>query len=111
MQPVVQHNPLLYSTLAEDPDLSVIVETFVDELPARAASILDCLECEDWEGLRRASRYIRGAAGSYGFAAIRPYAGEVESAVTDTRPEEEIRAAVEQLLAICGSVRPGVPAW
>lgn len=110
MESAVQRNLFLYSTLAEDPDLATIVATFVDEMPARVVSILNCLHSEDWEGLRAASRQIRGAAGSFGFAPLTPYARNVESAVTEARPEEEILAAVEQLLAICRSVRTGVPA-
>jgi hypothetical protein len=43
-------------------------------------------------------------------APLRPYAGEVETAVTEGRPEEEIRTAVEQLLTMCDSVRRGTPA-
>ncbi len=110
MQSVVQSQPPLYSAFAEDPDLNAIVEQFVEEMPARAASILNSLQSEDWEGLRRATRQIRGAADSFGFAPLGPYAGEVEAAVAESRPEEEIRAAVEQLLAMCHSVRPGTPA-
>lgn len=110
MQSVVQRQPPLYSAFAEDPDLNAIVEKFVEEMPARAASILNSLQSEDWEGLRCATRQIRGAADSFGFAPLGPYAGEVEAAVVESRPEEEIRAAVEELLAMCDSVRRGTPA-
>lgn len=108
MESLAEQN-LIYSTFAKDPDLAGIVETFVDEMPTRVASILNCIESEDWEGLRRASREIRGAASSFGFTRLAPYAGGVESAVLEARPEEEVRAAVEQLLAMCRSIRPGIP--
>ena len=100
----------LYSTLAEDPDLAEIVEMFVDEMPERIEQILNCFESEDWTGLQRASHQLKGAAGSYGFPSITPCAGILEAAVRQTRPEEEIRKAVDELVAMCRSVRAGTPA-
>ncbi len=99
----------LFSTLAEDPDLAEIVEMFVDEMPDRIGAILNCLESEDWEGLQRASHQLKGAAGSYGFPSITPCAGVLEAAVKQTRPEEEIRKAVDELVAMCRSIRGGTP--
>ncbi|MHB8901168.1 MAG: Hpt domain-containing protein [Thermoguttaceae bacterium] len=101
---------LLFSTLAEDPDLAEIVEMFVDEMPARIETILSCFQSEDWEGLKRASHQLKGAAGSYGFPSITPCAGVLEAAVRQTRPEDEIRSAVDELVSMCRNVRAGTPA-
>ena len=94
MEPSATTGQALFSTLAEDPDLAEIVEMFVDEMPERIENILNCFESEDWEGLRRASHQLKGAAGSYGFATITPCAGILEAAVKQTKPEDEIREAV-----------------
>lgn len=99
----------LFSTLAEDPDLAEIVEMFVDEMPERIENILNCLESENWDGLRRASHQLKGAAGSYGFPTITPCAGVLEAAVKQSKPEDEIRKAVDELVAMCHSVRAGTP--
>lgn len=110
MEPSTHSSQALYSTLAEDPDLAEIVEMFVDEMPERIETMLDCLQSEDWEGLRRASHQLKGAAGSYGFSTITPCAGKLEAAVKQTQPETEIRRAVDELVAMCRSVRAGTPA-
>ena len=99
----------LFSTLAEDPDLAEIVEMFVDEMPERVDKILNCFESEDWDGLWRVSHQLKGAAGSYGFPAITPCAGNLETAVKQARPEAEIRKALDELVAMCRNVRAGTP--
>ncbi len=110
METYSETSQVLFSTLAEDPDLAEIVEMFVDEMPDRVENILNCFESEDWEGLRTASHQLKGAAGSYGFSSITPCAGVLEAAVKQTKPEDEIRSAVDELVAMCRCVRAGTPA-
>ena len=109
MESCAAKGQVLFSTLAEDPDLAEIVAMFVDEMPERVENILNCLQSEDWDGLRRASHQLKGAAGSYGFAPITPCAGILEAAVKQTKPEEEIRKAVDELVTMCQNVRAGTP--
>jgi len=109
MESCTESGQVLFSTLAEDPDLAEIVEMFVDEMPDRVENILNCFESEDWEGLRCVSHQLKGAAGSYGFAPITPCAGVLEAAVKQTKPEKEIHKAVDELVAMCRSVRAGTP--
>ena len=99
----------LYSPLANDPDLSDIVEMFVDEMSERVNTLKELLGASDWEGLRRAAHQLKGAAGSYGFAPITPSAAAVEDGVRVGQSEEHIRDAVLNLCDLCGRVRPGVP--
>lgn len=102
------HQPqVLHSTLADDPDLTEIVEQFALEMPDRVARLLGRLDEADWEGLRRAAHQLKGAAGSYGFSPITPAAAEVDEAIRQGRPEEEIRQAVDALIRLCRRVRPG----
>ena len=97
----------LYSTLGGDPDLGDLVTLFVEEMPGRVANFLDLLNRGEWEELRRAAHQIKGAAGSYGFGTITPCAGKLESAIRDHEPEENIRRAVDDLISLCSSTRPG----
>ena len=99
----------IYSHLGGDPDLRDIVEMFVEEMPGRVASLLEHLNDADWDGLRRAAHQLKGAAGSYGFEAISPCAGRVESAIRDGEPEQRIRDAVMELVDLCGRARSGQP--
>ncbi|MBN2216258.1 MAG: Hpt domain-containing protein [Pirellulales bacterium] len=97
----------LFSTLASDPDLRELVEMYVDEMPDRLAALQEKLASTDWEELRRLAHQMKGAAGSYGFDPITPVAGTVEDSIRNDAPEEQIRRAVEDLLAICSRVRAG----
>ena len=99
----------LYSSLGADPALGEIVDMFVDEMPGRVATLLDQLNAGDWEGLRRTAHQLKGAAGSYGFDEISPCAGEVEDAIREDLPEDQIRRMVDELAGICGRARGGAP--
>jgi len=99
----------VYSRLASDPDLREIVDLFVEEMPGRVATMLEQLNAADWDGLRRSSHQLRGAAGSYGFDGISPSAGKVEAAIRDGEPEQRIRETVEELVELCNRTRCGLP--
>jgi histidine phosphotransfer protein HptB len=99
----------VYSRLGSDPDLAEIVEMFVNEMPDRMEAVRSRLENADWKGLKQLAHQMKGAAGSYGFDGVSPVAGKVESAIGDGAPEETVRAAVAELIEICGRVRCGLP--
>jgi len=99
----------LFSPLASDPDLSELVEMYVEEMPERIATIQNLLDASDWESLRRFAHQVKGAAGSYGFDPISPVAGTVEDSIREGAPEEAVRRAVEELLDMCARARAGMP--
>jgi len=99
----------LYSSFGTDPELGEIVELFVEEMPDRIQMLIDQYDANDWHGLRRTAHQLKGAAGSYGFDEISPRAARLERFLGDDEPEEQIRSAVEELIAVCGRVRPGGP--
>jgi len=109
VDPVSQQPDWIYSSHAQDPDLSDLVDLFVAEMPDRVANILSRFESRDWEGLQRAAHQLKGAAGSYGFAPITPVAARLESAIRQNEPEASIRKAVEDLVALCRRMRAGAP--
>lgn len=100
---------VLYSEFGLDPDLGEIVELFVQEMPDRVATLLDCLGAGDREGLRRVAHQLKGAAGSYGFQSISPCAADVENRIRQGAPEEQIRQGVDILVEMCRCVRAGGP--
>jgi HPt (histidine-containing phosphotransfer) domain-containing protein len=61
----------------------------------------------DWSQLARTAHQLKGAAGSYGFHAITPYAARLEAAARDGRQEEPILSALAELLDLCRRVRCG----
>ena len=86
-----------------------LVDLFVEEMPDRVAQLLELLDQGNWEGLRRAAHQLKGAAGSYGFDAITNSADQVGENLREGKPEEEIRRAVNNLVALCNRARPGTP--
>lgn len=109
MDQAVANREYVYSRLASDVDLQEIVDLFVEEMPGRVATILDELNAADWEGLQRTAHQLKGAAGSYGFDMISPYAGKVEAAIRKGEPEQQIRENVDELVDLCNRIRCGMP--
>jgi HPt (histidine-containing phosphotransfer) domain-containing protein len=97
----------IYSSFGTDPDLGEIVELFVEEMPGRVQTLVDEYNSGDWGGLRRTAHQLKGAAGSYGFEEISPAAGRLERLLTHEEPEEGVRAAVAELIDLCGRARAG----
>jgi histidine phosphotransfer protein HptB len=109
MDQIVDDMGYIYSILAGDPELSEIVDLFVDEMPGRVSLLLEQLDARNWEGLRWTAHQLKGAAGSYGFEGISPCAGKLEAAIRDGEPEQRIRATVEELVNMCSRIRARWP--
>jgi HPt (histidine-containing phosphotransfer) domain-containing protein len=97
----------IYSTLGGDLELGDLVRQFVDEVPNRVTSLQEFLANGDWQGLRRVAHQMKGAAGSYGFSQLTPYAAAVEQALLDDRPEQDVWQLVDDLVATCRQLRAG----
>jgi HPt (histidine-containing phosphotransfer) domain-containing protein len=98
-----------YSALGADPDFAEIVALFVDEMPGRIRDFRAHFGCANWDELARLAHQLKGAAGSYGFDQITPFAAGLEKTVRNGEPAAAIRAALEELLEACGRVRAGAP--
>ncbi len=103
------NSPVVYSTLAADPDLADLVEMFVEEMPGRIQSLETQASGRNWEQLRRTAHQLKGAAGSYGFIDITPRAARLEHAAKNPDQEDEILLALDELLSLCRGVQSGVP--
>ena len=99
----------LYSTLGTDPDLCDIVDMFVDEMPDRITCLMQLLEASNYDELARMAHQLKGAAGSYGFDAISPAAGELETAILNGQSEFVIHDTTVHLCDLCSRVRSGAP--
>ena len=101
--------PAYYSALGADPDFAEIVGLFVDELPLRIRDMQGHFGCANWDELARLAHQLKGAAGSYGFDQITPFAVSLDKAVRNGEPQAVIRAALENLAEACSRVRAGGP--
>lgn len=99
----------IYSTLNDDEELLELVELFVSELPTRMAKLTELATRGDIAELGRFAHQIKGAAGSYGFDDVTPYAARLEEAARSGEPLESVESAAGELLEICGRLRAGMP--
>ncbi len=99
----------VYSTFGNDPDLSDLVVLFVEDIPERLESLRTHAEAGDWEQLKRDAHQMKGAAGSYGFDQVTPFAAALESKCRALEPEEEILASLGELLCLCQRLSAGGP--
>jgi HPt (histidine-containing phosphotransfer) domain-containing protein len=109
MVPVSRDEHPIYSALGADPDLGDLVDLFVDELPTRMQTALQVAEQSDWSELARLAHQLKGAAGSYGFHQITPYAMRLEAAASDGSDDDLIRQTLSQLVELCQLCRAGAP--
>lgn len=97
----------IYSSLGNDPDLGELVEMFVDEMPERIQVLQQHADRHDWDQLARTAHQLKGAAGSYGFDQITPYAKELELLARDGTAEEKILGALDNLTDLCKRASSG----
>jgi HPt (histidine-containing phosphotransfer) domain-containing protein len=69
---------MLSSLFADDPDLTALVHSFVDELPARLATIRSAREDGERDRYVRLVHQLAGAGGSYGFGELSSAASTLE---------------------------------
>jgi HPt (histidine-containing phosphotransfer) domain-containing protein len=101
--------PGYYSALGADPDFAEIVALFVDEMPVRIRDMQAHFGCANWDELARLAHQLKGAAGSYGFDQITPFAAGLEKAIRNGEPAATVRTSLDALLEVCGRVRAGEP--
>lgn len=99
------HQPLR-STLANDPDMRELVEFFVQEMPARIASLRKAYEGAAVADLVRLAHQLKGASGGYGFAQIGDQAGVLESTLkhrsgSDAQALAAIKSQLDALIDLC----------
>lgn len=101
----------LYSAFGDDPDLADLVEMYVQELPQRLQALHEAADQKNWPELTRLSHQMKGAAGSYGFHQITPYAKHLElTARAGEGNEAHILEALQALIDVCCRCQSGRPA-
>ena len=88
----------LRSIYRDDPDMAVVLEKFVSELPAHVQSLSTMLRERDLEELRRTVHRLKGSGGGYGFDAITDSAASAEKTIRSTDSLDQITDAVHQLI-------------
>ncbi len=95
---------LLISTLANDPDLGIVVTMFVgQDLPEFISRIRVALVGNDFEGLLSAVHDLKGTSGNAGFDQVCDRARELEKQLLDAGRIVD-KNAIQSLVALCDRV-------
>lgn len=109
MTPQAAAAEALYSAFGADPDLGDLVELFVEETPTRCRAMREALDNKEWIELERMAHQLKGAAGSYGFDQLTPYAAKLEYAIKTRADEAQLAQTLDELLDRCRLLRAGIP--
>jgi len=94
------HEPL-HSIFANDPDMSQILDMFINELPQRVTAIEQAMEQVDLSTIADISHQLKGAGGGYGFPTITDSAAVVEQLAKDGADVQSLQKSVQDLLSLC----------
>lgn len=90
--------------VSAEEDLESVTAEFAAMLPERARTIAGAISGNELENASRLLHQLRGSAGSYGFASVSDAAADVEAALAASAGEDDVRAAVGELLSACSLV-------
>ena len=96
----------LVSSMLHDREMVELIDEFVATLPDRAKRLTQAMGEGQIEAVRAVATELRGVAGGVGFSPISVAAHDLEAALRDEKPEEEIREGVAQLSRMCLAARP-----
>ncbi len=108
MQTESENTDILFSSLAEDPDLAELGDEFADEMPMKIDAMQAAYQLENLELMLRLVHQLKGAAGSYGFSSITPFAARLEATLKSSADAQAISVQLEDLVSICNRVRSRV---
>lgn len=98
-----QPNTRLHSNWESDENFRTVLKDYVAELPRQVNQLLDELQRNDLDALRRTVHQIRGSGGGYGFAALSTEAAQVESVLAKKRLDS-LADNVDKLIGLIRSV-------
>ena len=96
----------IHSELANDSDLSDVIDQFVSRLPRRVEEMRQALDNGDYDQLRRLAHQLKGAGGSYGYPSLNGAAVTLEDAAK-AEDVEATKLALAKLTALSRSAARG----
>lgn len=99
----MSHNPVVVSELANDPDLSIVIDVFISGLAKTMDNIRQSIENRDDQKLCSAVHMLNGGSASAGFSVLSERASLMENMLKEqgSNPTE---AEFDELLGMCQEV-------
>lgn len=88
------------SEMANDPDLYVVVEAFISEIPTFLDKIKNAWKVSDFEGLKEHLHQLKGAAACAKFEPIAEYSTQLEALLIDGQ-KSVTSGDIEKLSNLC----------
>ncbi len=101
---VLREEPLI-STLYSDSSMVEMIDTYVQELPAKVRTIEQAMVKQDAEGLASLVRTLKAEGSGYGFEIITETAAAIESALIDGSSTTDVEEDITKLLKLCRQAR------
>lgn len=92
------------SDLANDADMTELVQYFVNEMPERVRLLAECWRDRRLGDLRRVAHQLKGASAGYGFPVIGAAAKRLEDAIHAEHEIESVQREVDALIDMCRRV-------
>ncbi len=108
--PQTPQSPIV-SGFATDPDMAELVALFVQEMPARLASLKASWQSQELSEVQRLAHQIKGASGGYGFSQVGSAAAALEKSLialsegSSRSSTDELRSKFDELISLCQRVR------
>jgi len=98
-----RHKEPLLSSYADDPEMSELVEEYLESLPTRIQSLQSGFKQQDHLRLTRIAHQLKGASAGYGFAPIGEIAAQLEDTLRTSQTVEldEVSTLVDDLIDLC----------
>jgi len=95
----------VFSTLADDPTMTDVVNDFIGELPTRIRKLAEAAQNDNVEALELIARQLKGEGSMYGLEIITEMATGLETALLDNPSIEAARPKLNELVQLCEQVR------
>ncbi len=93
---------IIVSDLADDEEMTALVERFTNNLPQQAQRLEDAAHANERETIRRLAHQLKGAAGGYGYPSITTAASRLEQ---QAREGETFAQALAEVCDLCRRAR------
>jgi CheY-like chemotaxis protein/HPt (histidine-containing phosphotransfer) domain-containing protein len=90
----------IYSSQAENRRISTIIPEFVEGLSGAVQNMIDLLERNDLDALKKIVHQLRGTSGGYGFEPITDPATKAEDSIKAGKAPEEIAVEINSLIEV-----------
>lgn len=101
-----QSGPPIESEFKDDPDMTELVEMFVDEMSERIDAMEAAFASSDWDALKTVAHQLKGASGGYGFDTVGEAAATLEGTLKASSSDTDaIKSELEALTSLCRRIK------